>query len=108
MHIRDIRGRIIKTLTERPTRHISIPSLGIAADRYADSLGHTASVILLLHHTYIEARIRSTAREFFVNTISSHGMPVVEAEFYWDMMYHSYGDEENRIGYRLRMSLGVE
>lgn len=108
MHVRDIRGRIIRTLTQAPTDFISIPSLGIAADRYADSLGHTAYVILLLHHTYLQASLLPTAREFFVNEISSRGMPLVEVEFYWDMIHISYSSEQYSPQYRQRLRLGVE
>lgn len=108
MHVRDVRGRIIKTLTTPPTDRITIPSLGVAADRYADSVGHTASIILLLHSTYFDASLHSAAREFFVDRISSRGMPLVEAEFYWDMIHLSHSAEDGTLKYRERMSLGVE
>lgn len=106
MHVRDIRGRVIKTLTQSPTEYISIPSLGVAADRYADSLGHTASVILTLHHTYLQASLSSAARESFIEQINSRGMPLVEAEFYWDMIHLSYSG--GSLNYRSRVRLGVE
>lgn len=89
-----------------PANLISIPSLGVAADRYADSLGHTASVILTLHHTYLQASLSDTPRENFIAQIASHGMPLVEAVFYWDMIHLSYSG--GSLEYRLRVRLGVE
>lgn len=108
MHIRDIHGVVIKTLTKAPTEYISIPSLGVAADRYADSVGHVTSVILLLHHTYLQSSLLAgmAAQQSFINEMTSRGMPLVEVEFYWDMIHLSYSG--GSLEYRQRFCFGVE
>ena len=107
MHVRNIRGEIIRTLTERPTTRVSTLSLGTYADLFADALGHTSSTILLIHQVFNEAAELKSPRRYFVNELVSQGMPRREASAYWEMMKKT-PDIGGTFVRRNRMSLGVE
>lgn len=107
VHVRNIRGDIIRTIASRPTETITVPSLGFFADQLADSIGHLPSTILRIHCTHLEADRRDFSARYFVEEMTSHGMAEAEAWGFWNTTDIPY-NEDGTAMYRDRLSFELE
>lgn len=86
MHVRDIQGYVIRSYTSCPLRTVSVPSLGVVADRIIDALGYETSTLLCIYTTCVEAAQLKTPLRYFTNQMVAYGMPRREASLWWDVI----------------------
>ena len=84
---KDIEGEHILTYMHHPPGRMLVPALGGHADSVVDGLGYTTSTIRLIHSTWVNARGSPHRwRKWFVNTLADHGMSLMEAAMFWQLI----------------------
>ena len=87
MRSKDVDGEVLLTYMVHPPGRVLVPTLGGNADAVLDGLGYLNSTITFIHSTWINAR-RSPkrGRKWFVNALADHGMSLMEAAMFWQLI----------------------
>lgn len=106
LRIRDITGKILRTLSTFPEGSlVDVPSLGAIADKYVDAATYLPAVIRRINIAATRAYKRSNAHAYFVEDLTTRGMSEVEADFIWEIVDIQV---VRRGTYRKRMPLAIE